>query len=139
MLGTKNAVGTHITFQLVGDTGPVPLGTFTSFDIKPNPVLNRRMTNDGQTESEAVSMGHWNISLERGKKGLTIERLIDRASDQATVPSLQAVYMIQDPNTGELGQWLLTGIKFTGHGTTVKAGVVDETVEFEADKRTPVA
>jgi hypothetical protein len=47
--------------------------------------------------------------------------------------------MVTDPNTGQIGQWLLTQIRFRGYGTSVTGGVVNETVEFSADKRTPLA
>lgn len=135
----KGAVGSNITFQLVGATGPVDLGVFQSLDVKPAPKVNDREMNDGTVESEFISMGPWTISIERPKRSLALERLIDSASNPATVPVLQAVYSVQDPNTGEIGQWLLSDIRFRGFGTNVAGGVVNETVEFSADKRTAVA
>ena len=134
-----NAVGSDITFQLVGASGPVDLDVFTALDVKPNPKVNERELNDGSVSSETINMGFWTISVERPKISLAIERLIDLASTPSTVPSLQAVYMVQDPNTGEIGQWLLTSVRFRGFGTNVSGGVVNETCEFSADKRTALA
>lgn len=134
-----NAVGSHIVFQLVGASGPVDLGVFTALDVKPAPKVNEREHNDGSVSSETINMGFWTIAIERPKISLALERLLDAASDPATVPTLQAVYMVTDPNTGETGQWLLTGVRFRGFGTNVTGGVVNETAEFSADKRTAIA
>ncbi|MCX7731625.1 MAG: hypothetical protein N2248_00445 [candidate division WOR-3 bacterium] len=133
-----NAVGSDILFQLVGESGPVDLGVFESLDIKPNPEVNERRLNDGTVESEQISPGFWTISIKRPKRSLTLERLLDLFASQNTVPNLQAVYTVRDPNTGEIGQWLFTGIRLRGFGNTVDGGKIDETVEFSANKRTPI-
>ncbi len=133
-----NIIGNDIIFQLIGATGPVDLGVFEYLDIKPAPDVNERRLNDGTVESEQISVGFWTISIRRPKRSLTLERLIDLFNNPATVPNLQAIYSVRDPNTGEIGQWLLTGLRFRGYGTTVDGGKVEETVEFSADKRTPI-
>jgi hypothetical protein len=134
-----NAVGSDITFQLVGASGPVDLGVFQALDAKPAPKVNERELNDGTVSSESINIGFWTLSIERPKTSLAFERLVDLASSPATIPTLQAIYMIRDPNTGEIGQWLFTGLRFRGFGTNVSGGVVNETAEFSADKRTSLA
>jgi len=134
-----NAVGSDILFQLIGATGPVDLGVLELLDVKPNPKVNERTMNDGSEESEQIGLGRWSISVRRPKRSLVLERLLDDFSDPANPPSYQAVYMVTDRNTGTVGQYLLTGIRFNGFGTPVEGGVVTETAEFSADKRTKIA
>lgn len=133
----KGIVGNDITFQLVGASGPVSLGTFDEYEITPNPEVNERALMNGDTESEVTGMNPWTIRLKRAKRDSSVDALWDAASDPATAPSLQAVETIAY-RSGTVKQYLFTGITLRGGGTTA-ARTVDENLELAADKRQPVS
>jgi hypothetical protein len=134
-----NLVGGHIQFQLVGETGPVVIGTYEALDVKPAPQVNERILSDGTPDSEFVTIGPWSISFKKPKSSLALERLFDLFVDPLRAPTLQGVYTLTDPNNGEVGQYLFTGVRPKDSGLGVASGVVNETIEFRADKRTKIA
>lgn len=134
-----NLVGGHIQFQLVGASGPVPMGTYEAIDVKPAPQVNERILSDGKPDSEFITIGPWTISFKKPKSSLALERLFDLFADPLQAPTLQGVYTLTDPNTGEVGQYLFTGVRPKDTSLGVASGVVNEAIEFRADERTKIA
>jgi len=125
----------HFDFQLLDAAGPVSLGEVD--DVKVTTHIRTSVRKPRRSAPRTTYQGHdpFDISFKRGMYNGVLHTLFDACTEPATAPLVQAVATATIPDTGDVLQYLYTGIAMKEHSLDSSADETGEDVSFTADKR----
>jgi len=116
-------------------SGPVPLGDVD--EVKVVTHIRSSVRKPRGSAPRTTYQGHdpFDCSFKRGMYNGVVHTLFDACMEPATAPLVSAVGTVTIPDTGQVLQYLYTGISMKEHTLSSNADATDEDVSFTADKR----